>query len=328
MPRWLQGPRTFLEPTAPFPGPRFWGGVAYEPELSTDCLREPKALNVRCSQPAADDVDAACGEAQPLSTLADFLRAFEENTGWPLRFVPGRHVLEDPEVLWAARLGTAGQSVGELRLSLGGSPAFARGRVDLEVAAALANSYATLLDDLLQTRRQLEQREAELMRLDRPSKPGGGPWRQRAKLMQQLRLAAEAVNGQTATIYLLDEAPWELVFHAAWGLPAEKGGAPRRPLGESRADLEALAGYAVTLESRADMAAWNVPIECQSAVCLPIASATQVLGTLWVFSQQAQDVSDRQVNATEIIAGQIATELERELRLTAFARETADALCR
>ena len=47
-----------------------------------------------------------------------------------------------------------------------------------------------------------------------------------------------------------------------------------------------------------------------SAICVPVASSTTILGTLWIFGSEIRDYSDQEINIVEIIAGRIAAELE------------------
>jgi serine phosphatase RsbU (regulator of sigma subunit) len=81
------------------------------------------------------------------------------------------------------------------------------------------------------------------------------------------------------------------------------------------ADLEALLGHAVVLENTAIMPGWNAPEDFAAAVCVPISSPTSILGTLWVFCDETRDFTDRETNLVEIVAGKIASDLEREMLL-------------
>ncbi len=264
----------------------------------------------------------------PLATLGDFLRAFEENTGWPLRFVPGNPPEYDPEVLWAARVGTSLVSAGELRLSLGGSTYLAGRRVDLEAAAALANSYATLLCELLQTREAWQRCEAELSPMVSTDcrhdlDPTAG------SLESLLQQAAETLSGDAAALYLLDDATSKLRLCAHWGKHAKLPLSPSRTLASAIADLEALAGHAVTLQTPNDMDSWNVPANCGWAVCLPVSTSSQIFGTLWVFGERTTTFSDQQLNTAEMIATRLAWKIEgqqwRKMPLSKLAGFTTAA---
>jgi hypothetical protein len=50
-------------------------------------------------------------------------------------------------------------------------------------------------------------------------------------------------------------------------------------------------------------------------VCVPLASPTEPLGTLWVFGTQVRKFTAEQTNLIEIIAGRVVSELQREVLL-------------
>ena len=58
---------------------------------------------------------------------------------------------------------------------------------------------------------------------------------------------------------------------------------------------------------------WHVPEPCGAAVCVPISTPTMILGTLWFYADDARDFDDHETNLAEIVAGRIATELERDM---------------
>ena len=58
---------------------------------------------------------------------------------------------------------------------------------------------------------------------------------------------------------------------------------------------------------------WNIPEEFPTAVCIPVSTATMPLGTLWLFSNQSRDFSEKETNVIEVVAGRVAVELEREV---------------
>ncbi len=131
-----------------------------------------------------------------------------------------------------------------------------------------------------------------------------------------LKGGAEAIGGDAAAVYLLDEATTCLKLRWSWGLPQERFANPPRPLQSALADLEAMLGHAVVLEDATQLRHWNAPEDPLAAVCLPVSTATTILGTLWIFSRKKRDFSDRETGMLEIVAGRIAGELEREMFLT------------
>jgi serine phosphatase RsbU (regulator of sigma subunit) len=71
----------------------------------------------------------------------------------------------------------------------------------------------------------------------------------------------------------------------------------------------------VVLENTALMPGWKSPEDFTSAVCVPVASAATLLGTLWVFGAEVHEFTDQQVHIIEIVAGKLAADLEREMLL-------------
>lgn len=131
------------------------------------------------------------------------------------------------------------------------------------------------------------------------------------RLEAVLRAAAEAIGCRAAAVYLLDDATTELNSATAWGLPEDRLLEPARPL-RAQADLEALAGHAVALEDATLFPHWNLPEPSYpAAVCVPIATPTELLGTLWVFADAKRAFSDHEVNLVEISSGRVASDLER-----------------
>ena len=248
-----------------------------------------------------------------LSTLPDFLRAFEENTGWPLRFVPGDPVPSDPEVVWASRIGTPTQGVGELRMSLGGMSPLVGHRSDLEDAAALANAYATLLCELLHTRDSLRKsatRTGPTAQPARTSSPAEfGPPPALEPIDELLATAVTKLGAHAGLLYVLNDATTHLKLRARYNVGAEYPTLPARPLATANADLEAMSGYAVVIEAPHERGEWILPAPCQAAVCLPVADESQVLGTLWVLANTPRTFSDQALQQAEIVACQLAREL-------------------
>ena len=186
--------------------------------------------------------------------------------------------------------------------------------MSLAVAGNLAGAVGKLWGELLAARRALWQREAELaagvpLTLSDEESPQLGE-----RLEAVLRGGAEAVGCQAAALYLLDPATTELKLRSSWGLPHQRFTAPARPLRGALADLEALLGHAVVLTDDELHGYWKVPEEnFASCVCVPVSSATMPLGTLWIFSRQPRDFSDAETNIVEVVAGRLASDLERQV---------------
>jgi serine phosphatase RsbU (regulator of sigma subunit) len=77
-----------------------------------------------------------------------------------------------------------------------------------------------------------------------------------------------------------------------------------------------LVGHAVTLEDTDLLPHWKVPEPFASAICVPVSSPTNPLGTLWLFCDRKRDFTTEQTNLVEIVAGRLASDLEREVLLS------------
>lgn len=243
------------------------------------------------------------------------LDAFAAVTGWRLAF---RRFGESPfkeMVIWESSIadpfGGDQHQLQLIKVDAGRSTRTSRKR-----AVVLAEELAEQLSTMGRIENALWQREAELAtavpvvaRVHEDS----------SKMAHRLRAilagGAQALSCQAAAVYLLDEATSELKLRSMWGLPADRFLESPRPLQSTRADLEALAGHVVALEETSQLSQWNVPEDFASAICVPLSSPTVPLGTVWMFSDTAHEFTDVHTNIAEIIAGRIATELEREVLL-------------
>jgi phosphoserine phosphatase RsbU/P len=265
-------------------------------------LRTPEAADV--SRP--DVADLHC--------LADLCQAFAEATGFPLRYVPEPEPTDDLDLLWSAPVNPGvGVPPGHLRIDLSSTPASGETwRVDWHAAEKLASAIGELVNEAVAARHALWQREAELA--------AGVPVTQHAdeeahlavRLEATLQAGANAIQADSVALYLLDEATSQLKLRAAWGMPLEKFREPARVLSQQMADLEALLGHAVALESREDMVGpWRSPEPAAAALCVPVSSPTIPLGTLWFYNQRERAFSDEQTNIAEVVASKIASDLDR-----------------
>ena len=250
-----------------------------------------------------------------VGSLPETLKAFEQATGWSLRYVPGPAPSEPTGLKWSAPVNPGvGVAPGYFRLDPVGIDQDASiVTIDLEAAGGLASALAGMLSELARTRHALWQREAELAAgVPLVSNPDEQK-HLAARLEAVLKGGVEAVGCQVAALYMLDEATTELKLRSSWGLPLDRLTDPARPLEGALADLEALLGHAVVLEDAAMMHHWRAPETFAAAVCVPVSSSTTILGTLWVFSTKKRDFTERQTNVIEVVAGRIAADLEREM---------------
>jgi phosphoserine phosphatase RsbU/P len=237
---------------------------------------------------------------RPISTqskaVAELSRAFECTTGWSLA--------------WRA---IDGEKPG---FTLRVSEAVDKPALHRAAATALASALCDVVAELDQARAGVWQREAELA--------AGVPIA--ARTDEELHLAsrleavlaggAQAIGCTAAALYLLDDATSQLKLRACWGLPHEKLLEVARPLKGATADLEALLGHAVVLEDSSLQGHWPMPEDFPAAVCVPVSSPSNPLGTLWLFADQPRDFSSQETNLVEIVAGRIASDLEREVLLS------------
>lgn len=179
----------------------------------------------------------------------------------------------------------------------------------------MASAVAGMLSELLQTQQALRYREAELAAGVPVATHPEERRRFSERLEAVLKSAAEAVGSRAAALYLLDDATTCLKLRSSWGLPPARFVEQARPLQDALADLEAMLGHAVVLEDTAVLASWNTPEDCRAAACVPVSTATTILGTLWVFDDNPRDFTESQTGILEIAAGRIAVELEREMLL-------------
>ena len=276
---------------------------------------------------------------EAIGCLPELLRAFQVATGCPLRYEHGSEPKESVGPTWSMPIqGDAARTTGCLVLEpprgekgerrekkekeskqARGPAASATSVNEAEYRSirTLAGSIADLLGELLQTQHALRQREAELA-AGVPVVPHREEEKHlAARLEAVLRAGADAVDCDAAGLYLLDEATTELKLRCSYGLPSDRLAAPARPLQGAMADLEALLGHAVVLDDNGVMQTWNVPEDFPAAVCVPISTPTMLLGTLWVFSNEKRGFSDRETNILEVIAGRLASDLEREMLMRA-----------
>lgn len=130
-----------------------------------------------------------------------------------------------------------------------------------------------------------------------------------ADLVQGLLASCiQLANADAAAVCLIDDESKSLTAQYTHSSTQCQGLV--RTLSNCPADLEALCGSAVVMSNSESVQTWQCPIECKSAVCLPISSSSTLLGTLWVFGSEERDFDDKVVNILEIISGRIAAELE------------------
>jgi len=275
-----------------------------------------------------------------VASLPEVLQAFQRATGWSLHYAAGsaskaHNAKSTAEPNWSATI-NPGQGVPPGHLALGPvesqeksespsdsleagetvAPVEAKvmpASVSFEAARCLASAIGGLLEETVQLRRALVEREAELA-AGVPLVPHREePEHLANRLEAVLCGGAQAIGCHAAAMYLLDEATSKLKLRSCWGLPLDRFTAPPRPLKGAVADLESLLGHAVVLTDTPMMHHWRAPEEFAAAVCVPVSTSTTILGTLWMFSNDKREFTESQTNIAEVVAGRLAADLEREM---------------
>ena len=182
----------------------------------------------------------------------------------------------------------------------------------LSVATELEDAMAALLNEVCQLRDQLRHREAELaMTVPVVSVDADGQ-HLADRLEAVLRGTADALQCHAAGLYVLDDATTALKLRAQFGMGQQAFLEPARKLEEAVADVEAMAGRAVVIEDARANAHWRIPeSSSRSAICIPVSSATTILGTLWLHRDFKKDFTPTEQNLAEITAGRLASDLDR-----------------
>ena len=251
-----------------------------------------------------DTASADSPISEDIPGLIEFRKCFESTLGWRL------------EVETAAGFGTSEDDTLQLVPRRQDESARAgEASIEFEQANDLAQAMTGLIREFQQTRYELWRREAELAAGVPVSQRGDEKAHLALRLEAILKGGAKALGCQSAALYMLDDATTQLKLRASWGLPKKRLLAPARPLRGAAGDLEALVGHAVVMKDTSQLPHWRVPEDCASAICVPVSSPTEPLGTLWYFCDEGREFSEDQTNLAEIIAGRVAAELQREMLL-------------
>lgn len=260
------------------------------------------------SQLAPAGVPAAC---QPLTT------AFKSATGWVLDFEESRSSFRRrkaerlPEAAAHGRL-----HITDLSAELPpGKPAASREHCD-----QLATAISALYHQLQQHRDELRLAHTQLALPGRIALAKDRGEKLQRLLTQLLQTACSQFGYESAGIMILDESTTMLVQRVGIGPHFSQANGIGRLLDQSRADIEALSGGVVVLNTRGEVASWQAPVTSRAAVCIPIASLDNLHGTLWLAGETKRELTDSDTNLLEIIAGRIAAELETA---TVIAQQSA-----
>ena len=259
-----------------------------------------------------------------VGSLPESLRVFQKVAGYDLRFFRAGSSENDADGETLANATATSEKVVRIpvgdpnvkifgALVLRSAPAL-EPLVPWTNAVALAETLATTLGENYRWRAELVAREAELAVAATPNgESTDESARLAARLRDVLKTGAKALGGfDAAALYLLDDETTRLKIRALWGLPTDRLLDPPRPLRGARADVEALLGSAVVLNEAYLAEAWKAPEDFDCSLCVPVASETTILGTIWFFSNQKREIETRELETLELIAGRIVAELEKE----------------
>ncbi len=261
-----------------------------------------------------------------VGSLPETLRVFRKTTGCELRFFRAgsaeNSVAQDGEPLAETTKSVERVEripVGDPNVKIFGALALretpdAPPLVPWASAVAWAETLAATLGENYRWQTELAEREAELaVAATTNVEPVDSSARLATRLRDVLKTGAKALGGfDAAALYLLDDETTRLQIRALWGLPTDRFLDPPRPLRGARADVEALLGSAVVLNETYLAEAWKAPEDFECSLCVPVASETTILGTIWFFSNQKREIETRELETLELIAGRVVAELEKE----------------
>lgn len=287
-------------------------------------------------------VDRTSVESLVTVHLPELCRAFEQATGWPLRYVPATEpadsegpFVDDPGCVWWYAVSVCDSVLGYLRMDL---PGPSDEVADLHAAGELGNQVGQLVGKLLDRTQRLHEREVELATVVDLEAVSSQPANLQPTLVDALRSVVEAVGARSAALFLLDPSITWLILRAVCNLRPDQMPPSPRDLRMAPYDLEALTGQPVvvedprrvsaarrgqSLDSVADdpdrrgplaedplaTSAWCPP-EHLSGVCVAVGSESMPLGTLWVYGDQLRPFSKHDLRMIQATSNRIAATLD------------------
>lgn len=181
----------------------------------------------------------------------------------------------------------------------------------------LIGSINQMLVDLCRSRRAVNQLNAELSTNIPVTFREQNHRKQHSdqllsKLESVLYQGIEALGVTASGVYLLDDGTQELDLRIHAGLSPDRLLMPPRLLSECVADLDALTGQTVLINDSSAFSDWNIPEAYPSSICVPVATHSTPLGTVWFFSEKKREFNKQDSLVAELIGGRVAAELERE----------------
>ncbi len=134
------------------------------------------------------------------------------------------------------------------------------------------------------------------------------------QINQILATASTALSANWSAVYLLDDETQNLILIDYCTTSKTLQNADEtRTLQFCTADLEALTGHVVTLESEERLEFWNAPIHAQSGICVPLVSNNMPIGTVWFAFDNALEPSQSTSALCEVIADRVVDYLTNRL---------------
>ena len=131
---------------------------------------------------------------------------------------------------------------------------------------------------------------------------------------QILATAATALSADWTAIYLLDDETQNLILIDQCSQSDRFQQADEiRNLKYSTADLEALTGHVVMLESSQRMEYWNAPVNARAGICVPLISNDIPMGTLWFSFENELEATQHRSALCEVIADRVVDYLTHRL---------------
>ncbi len=233
---------------------------------------------------------------------------FEDLTGWVLGFAETANSFERRTQFALGPQAAEGSFfIEDLSESVIGQ----RTAIDRTASEKMAKSLSSIFSQLTETRIDLRKAHAELATMCTIEVRPDDEARQWAFFQQILKSAIDLLGFESAALCVLNEQTNALVFRVVAGAHFDDRLGYYRDLRICRGDVTAMTGNVLTLGRKAEIFAWETPVSCRSAICVPIASLDNIMGTLWLTSDRRRTSSDEDLQVLEIIAGRIACEMER-----------------
>ena len=248
-----------------------------------------------------------------MDPVSRFWQAYTEATGWRVAPFGGEHtggaaaaVEQTPRCI-RLRPVIDNALMGDLD-ALAQLPVVRR-----DAAEQLALAGAELSRLFQQSLDAFEQQEAELAATATPVASTRAKDPIAARLQRVLDRALAATGCDAAAIYMLDEQTTTLKMRACAGLPQTRLLRPARPLRGSRGDLESLVRDVVLIDDLCGTQSTtrNSPEPYPAAIVVRLEEDELPIGTLWLWSHDPQNLSQRDAAAAQVAAVAVAAELAR-----------------